>query len=84
MIGGFIKPIGDVVNIDRSSIYEDVIKPVTFTARETDYMRRDIFESRQALKRLRKECKFCGCIMSASHDGDVCECCKDDREEDQD
>ena len=31
-----------------------------------------------------KLCIECGCIMDDDHDGDVCECCKDDREEDQD
>lgn len=26
-----------------------------------------------------KECTECGCIMDDDHDGDVCECCQDDR-----
>lgn len=26
-----------------------------------------------------KECIECGCIMDDDHDGDVCECCQDDR-----
>lgn len=31
------------------------------------------------------ECKMCGCIMDATHDGDICECCLDDlHESDQD
>ena len=32
-----------------------------------------------------KECTECGCIMDDDHDGDVCECCQDDRSsEDED
>ena len=26
-----------------------------------------------------KYCKECGCIMDDRHDGDVCECCLDER-----
>ena len=32
----------------------------------------------------RKRCILCGCIMGDKHDGDVCECCKDDMEDRED
>ena len=28
-----------------------------------------------------KHCNICGCIMDDNHDGDVCECCRDDMRE---
>lgn len=31
-----------------------------------------------------KHCIECGCLMDDDHDGDVCECCQDDRKEDND
>lgn len=26
-----------------------------------------------------KRCKYCGCLLSLCHDGDICECCLDER-----
>jgi hypothetical protein len=26
----------------------------------------------------KKYCNMCGCILEASHDGDICECCLDE------
>lgn len=25
-----------------------------------------------------KHCKICGCLMSADHESDICECCEDE------
>lgn len=31
-----------------------------------------------------KYCTICGCHMDDKHDGDVCECCKDDMDDQED
>lgn len=28
--------------------------------------------------KMKKHCTFCGCLMDANHDGDICEVCLDE------
>lgn len=82
MNGGFKKPRSNYIeNIDDSSLYGKTLISLVFSPKEIDYMISDIEESNKIFNRLRKECKACGCIMSADHESDLCECCEDDREE---
>lgn len=30
----------------------------------------------------KKRCTICGCIMDKDHESDICECCQDDRNND--
>ena len=42
-----------------------------------------LYETYQSTKN-KKRCTVCGCLMDDKHDGDVCECCKDDMNDQED